>query len=80
MGNFVSSNVVNLSSRHFSKDEISPLSKGLKFILTHKHVNKDKIKEEIEVYGRKLKLIWHFRNDHRNFDVNLFKKKSKFNP
>ena len=24
--------------------------------------------------------MWHFRNDHREFDVNLFKKKSKFNP
>ena len=22
----------------------------------------------------------HFRNDHREFDVNLFEKKSKFNP
>ena len=24
--------------------------------------------------------MWHFRNDHREFDVNPFKKKSKFNP
>ena len=24
--------------------------------------------------------MWHFRNDHWEFDVNLFKKKSKFNP
>ena len=24
--------------------------------------------------------MWHFRNDHREVDVNLFKKKSKFNP
>ena len=24
--------------------------------------------------------MWHFRNDHREFDVNLFNKKSKFNP
>ena len=45
-----------------------------------KNVNKAKIKEEIEIYGRKLRLMWHFRNDHREFDVNPFKKKSKFNP
>ena len=24
--------------------------------------------------------MWHFRNDHRDFDVNPFKKKSNFNP
>ena len=24
--------------------------------------------------------MWHFRNDHREFDANCFKKKSKFNP
>ena len=32
------------------------------------------------MYGRKLRLMSHFRNDHREFDVNPFKKKSKFNP
>ena len=30
--------------------------------------------------GRKPRLMWHFRNGHREFDVNPFKKKSKFNP
>ena len=79
-GKFVSANVINLSSRHLSKDEVSVLSKGLQFVPTPKHINKAKIKEEIEVYGRKLRLMWHFRNDHREFDVNPFKKKSKFNP
>ena len=77
---FVSTNVINLSSRHLSKDEVSVLSKGLQFVPTPKHFNEAKIKEEIEVYGRKLRLMWHFRNDHREFDVNPFKKKSKFNP
>ena len=79
-GKFVSANVINLSSRHLSMDEVSLLSKGLQFVPTPKHINKAKIKEEIEVYGRKLRLMWHFRNDHREFDVNPFKKKSKFNP
>ena len=33
------------------------------------------------MHSRKLKLIWHFRNDHRQFDVNPFmKKKIEFNP
>ena len=44
---FVSANVINLSSRHLSKDEISLFSKGLKFVPTPKHINKAKIKEEI---------------------------------
>ena len=77
---FFSPNIINLSSRHLSRDEISLLSKGLKFVPTPKHINKAKIKEEIEVYGRKLRLMWHFRNDHREFNVSSFKKKSKFNP
>ena len=79
-GKFVSANVINLSSCYLSKDEVSVLSKGLQFVPTPKHINKAKIKEEIEVYGRKLRLMWHFRNDHQEFDVNPFKKKSKFNP
>ena len=79
-GKFFSPNIINLSSRHLSRDEISLLSKGLKFVPTPKHKNKAKIKEEIEVYGRKLRLMWHFRNDHREFNVSSFKKKSKFNP
>ena len=32
------------------------------------------------MYGRKLRLMWHFWNDLQEFDVNSFKKKSKFNP
>ena len=38
------------------------------------------MKEEIEMYGRKFRLMWYFRNDHQELDVNRFKKKSKFNP
>lgn len=41
-----------------------------------KHTNKAKIKEEIEVHSRNLRLIWHFRNDHRQFDVIPFMKKN----
>ena len=70
-GKFVSANVINLSSQH---------SKGLKFVATPKHINKAKIKEEIVVYGSELRLMWHFRNDHQEFDVNPVKKKSTFDP
>ena len=79
-GKFVSSNFINSSSRHLSKDEVSLLSKGLQFAPTPKHINRTKIKEETEVCCRKLGLMWHFRNDHREFNVNPFKKKSKSIP
>ena len=74
--NFVST---NLYSRHLSKDKISLLLKELKFVPTPKHLNKAKIKEEIEAYGRKFRLMWYFRNDEQELDVIRFKKKSKFN-
>ena len=79
-GKFVSANVINLSSRHLPMGEISLLPKRLKFVPTLKHINKAKMKEEIEFYVGKLRLMWHFRKDHRECDVNPFKKKSKFNP
>ena len=102
-GKFVIPNVINLFKRHLSKDEISLLSKGLKFIPTPKHINpivsnppflyplkilesrqvfwcfqgvgkecignewinKALIKEERESYGRKLRLIYYYRNEKR---------------
>ena len=79
-GKFVSPNVINLSKRHLSKDEISLLPKGLKFIPTPKHINKARIKEELEICGRKLRLTWHYRNEEREIIINPLKKKSKFNP
>ena len=79
-GKFVSPNVINLSKRHLSKDKICLLSKGLKFIPTPKHINKALIKEELQTYGRKLRLIWPYRNEEREIIINCFKKKSKFNP
>ena len=79
-GKFVSPNVINLSSRNLSKAEISLLSKGLKFVPTPKYINKAQIKEELETFGRKLRLRWHFRNEEREIITNPFKKKSKFNP
>ena len=79
-GKFVSPNVANLSSRILNKAEVSLLSKGLQFVPTPKNINLSKIKEEFEIFGRKLRLEWYFRNDERDLITNPFKKKSKFNP
>ena len=79
-GKFVSSNVINLSTRILSKVEISFLSKGLKVIPTPASVNKALIKEELECFGRKLRLLWHFWKGESISISNPFKKKSTFNP
>ena len=55
-GKFVSKNVVNLSKRKLTKADVSLLSKGLKFVPTSNHINKAKLKMELEAYGRKLRL------------------------
>ena len=79
-GKFVSPNVINLSKRHLSKDEIYLSCKGLKRIPTPKQINKARIKEEFETYGRKPSLMWHYRNEKWEIIIYPFKKKSKFNP
>ena len=66
-GKFVSKNVINLSRRNLSSVEISLLSKGLKFVATANKIDQAKLKRELEEYGRKLRLMWHFRNDERPF-------------
>ena len=81
VGKFVSPNVINLSGRVLSEAEISLLSKGLKFCPTPNGVNKAVLKEELEVFGRRLRLMWHFRDEEENnTTINPFRPKSKFNP
>ena len=77
-GKFFSPNVVNLSCRNLTSNEIFLLFKGLKFVPTKRGINKALLKEELEAYGRKLRLMWHFRNDEREFSYDPFKKRSKF--
>ena len=77
---FVSKNFVNLSRRNLSLAEMSLLSKGLKFAPPANKIDQTKLKREIEEYGRKLRLMWHFRNDERPFSQETFKPKSTFNP
>ena len=43
-------------------------------------MNRVKLKEEVEVFGRKLRLKWHFRNEESSGTFNPFRRKSKFNP
>ena len=75
-GKFVSKNVKNLSRSNLSSAEISLLSKGLKFVPTANKIDQAKLKRELEEYGRKPTLIWHFRNDERPFWQERFKPKS----
>ena len=80
-GKFFSKNDINLSQRQLTKSELLLLSKGRKFVPTPNRINQAKIKQELEVFGRKLRLRWHFRNDERIFDCNTkFRPKSTFNP
>ena len=80
-GRFVSKNVINLSQRQLTKSEISLFSKRLKFVPTPNRIDKAKLKQELEVFRRKLRLMWHFRDDERLFDCNTkFRPKSTFNP
>ena len=60
-GNFVNKNVVNLSRRSLTGSEISLSSKWLNFGLTSNTIDKAKLKTELEVLGRVLRLKWHFR-------------------
>ena len=39
-----------------------------------------KLKTELGEYGRKLRLIWHFRNDEQSFAADRVRPKSSFNP
>ena len=79
-GKFVGPHVINLFTRILSETKIYLLSKSLKFIPTPTSVNKALIKEELECFGRKLRLLQHFRNEEPITISNPFKKKSTFNP
>ena len=79
-GVYVSENILNLSKRKLSKAEVSLLSKGLKFVPTPRFVDQAALKQDLERFGRRLRLAWYFRNDESEFVSNPFKQKSNFNP
>ena len=53
-GTFASPNVVNLPGYDLTNNEISLLSKRLKFVSTLRDLSKALTKEEMQTYGRKL--------------------------
>ena len=57
----VSKNAINLSRRNLPASENSLLSKGLMFVPMDNKVDRAKLKTELEEYGGKLRLMWHFR-------------------
>ena len=73
-GKFVSK-MFNLSKKILTEAEVSVLSKGLKFFPTAKGIDRAKIKEDLEEFGRRLRLKWHYRNEEDEFSFNPFKKK-----
>ena len=79
-GKFVNKNAINLSRRNLYALEVSLLSKGLKFVPIAKKIDRVKLKIELEEHGRKLRFMWHFRNDERSFVVDRFRPKSSFSP
>ena len=82
-GRFVSRSVVNLSRRELSEEDVSLLSKGLKFSPTPTDIDRAKLKEDLEAYKRRIRLWWHFTNNEDNFtpdDQNRFRAKSTWQP
>ena len=47
---------------------------------TTNKIDRPKLKRELEEYGRKLRLMWHVRNDERSFVADRSRTKSSFNP
>ena len=43
-------------------------------------IDREKLKGDLEEYGRKLRLMWHFRNDKQTFTAEKFRPQSSFNP
>ena len=43
-------------------------------------IDRAKMKAELEEYGRKLRLMWHFGNDEQSCVADRFRPKSSFNP
>ena len=60
--------------------KISLLFKGLKLVPSANKIDWTKSKRELEEYGRKLHLMWRFRNEEQTVTADKFRPKSSFNP
>ena len=56
------------------------MSKGINFVPTCNNIDKAKLKMELEVVARMVRLKWHFHGENKNIHRDMFKLKSKFNP
>ena len=72
VGKFVPSNVVNLSRRILSESKISLFFKGLKFSPTPREFDKSQLKQDLESFGRRLRLRWFFRGNTENEQPETF--------
>ena len=83
-GRFVSGNVVNLSRKELSAEDISLLSKGLKFSPTPTDIDKAKLKEDLEAFKRRMRLRWHSKDNEDSIsednNENKFRIKSSWQP
>eukprot|EP00795_Rhopilema_esculentum_P014500 gene14500-biopygen4278 len=78
-GRFVSTNVVNLSKKELSEDDVSLLSKGLKFCPTPKEIDKAELRADLEEFKRRMRLKWHFKDNNKT-EKQLFKNRSNWQP
>ena len=83
VGHSVSDNVVNLSRRILSQAEVALLSKGLTFSPIPSELDKTKLKGDIEIVKRRMRLKWFFRDESDSKDPSTtykFKCKSSWSP
>ena len=74
---------MNLSHRTLSEVEISLLSKGLKFSPTPTDLDKAQLKADLDVFKRRMRLRWFFRDSESNpldIKISKFRCKSSWNP
>ena len=62
-GKFVSENVFNLSSRNITEAEIKVFKKGLGFVPTPEKINSWQLKNDLEKFGRNIRLRMHLENE-----------------
>ena len=71
--------IINLSSCDLSTNEIKLLRRGIKFTPTP-DINKSELKDDIEEFGRKLRLVEYFDNHQNETDPSILRNKSNFVP
>ena len=75
--------VFNVSRRSLSTEEISLLSKGLRFSPMPNDINRAQLKIALDAFKRRMRLRWFFRNrekEDNNLDDFKFRCKSSRNP